>query len=160
MGKSNQQLNLTVAEMVFTLVVAGGTALCAIELCQAIRLQRRTLEDAIKEKQARQKTFAEITKDIGEKIKEATGGAENKLDRCVTPTRGLDSMVSAADIKESLQSIVQYTNAHEVLFNEWGFDKIHRATKGIDALCSQDDFHSFGSPSEPLRSTLNVLYLL
>jgi SpoVK/Ycf46/Vps4 family AAA+-type ATPase len=56
------------------------------------------------------------------------------FDRRVVPTCGLESMVLAPAIKESLSSIVQYTKAQSVLFGQWGFEKIHRSTTGISAL--------------------------
>lgn len=56
------------------------------------------------------------------------------FDRRVVPTCGLESMVLAPAIKESLSSMVQYTKAQSVLFGQWGFDKIHRSTTGISAL--------------------------
>jgi SpoVK/Ycf46/Vps4 family AAA+-type ATPase len=43
-------------------------------------------------------------------------------------------MVLAPDVKDSLKSIVHHTNAHKVMYDQWGFDKIHRATKGISAM--------------------------
>lgn len=60
--------------------------------------------------------------------------AQSKFDRCVTPTKGMESMVLAPDVKDSLKSIVHHTKAHRVMYDQWGFNKIHRATKGISAM--------------------------
>jgi SpoVK/Ycf46/Vps4 family AAA+-type ATPase len=57
-----------------------------------------------------------------------------RIDRHVTPTHGLESVVLPPAVKESLSSIVQYTKAQSVLFGKWGFDKMHRSTSGISAL--------------------------
>jgi hypothetical protein len=56
------------------------------------------------------------------------------FDSRVLPTCGLESMILAPAIKESLSSIVQYTKAQVVLFGQWGFEKIHCSTTGISTL--------------------------
>jgi hypothetical protein len=57
-----------------------------------------------------------------------------EFDQRVIPTCGLDAMVVSSSVKESLESIVQYTQAQTVLFGSWGFGSVHRATTGVSAL--------------------------
>lgn len=60
--------------------------------------------------------------------------ASEAFDRCVVPEKGIESMVLEDSIKQSLNSIVQYSKAQSVLFGAWGFDKIHRSNAGISVL--------------------------
>jgi len=57
-----------------------------------------------------------------------------EFDRCVVPHRGLDSVVVAAPLKESLQAIVQSSKAQAILFGQWGFTKQHGTARGTSAL--------------------------
>lgn len=59
---------------------------------------------------------------------------QEDFDRRVVPTNGIETMVLEDGLKETLNSIVQYSKAQSVLFGQWGFDKIHRSTSGISVL--------------------------
>jgi len=116
MGKSNHQVDES-------LVWVGALAIVAVSI---------TLAEVYKQHR-KNKTAQQIVKYMEDKIETINNRTRKDLDRCVTPTRGLESMVLAPEIKEGLGSIVHYTKAQPVL-NEWGFDKVHRATTGISAL--------------------------
>lgn len=57
-----------------------------------------------------------------------------EFDQRIVPTCGLDTMIVADGVKDSLESIVQYTQAQTVLFGSWGFGSVHRAKTGVTAL--------------------------
>lgn len=57
-----------------------------------------------------------------------------EFDQRIVPTCGLDSMIVSDSVKESLESIVNYTQAQTVLFGSWGFGSVHRAKTGATAL--------------------------
>jgi hypothetical protein len=57
-----------------------------------------------------------------------------EFDQRVVATCGIDKMVVSVSVKESLESIVQYTQAQTVLFGSWGFESVHRANTGVSAL--------------------------
>ena len=102
----------------------------------AVERSKRAVERARGEQQRRQ-MMAESERHAmsTEKwIEEANSRELKKLDRCITPTCGMQSMVLTTNVKASLESIIHYTKAHSVMFEKWGFDNGHRASKGISSL--------------------------
>jgi SpoVK/Ycf46/Vps4 family AAA+-type ATPase len=57
-----------------------------------------------------------------------------EFDQRIVPTCGLESLIVSDIVRETLASIVHYTQAQTVLFGSWGFGTVHRAKTGVTAL--------------------------
>jgi ATP-dependent 26S proteasome regulatory subunit len=56
------------------------------------------------------------------------------LDRQIVPTCGIEKVVVCDDVYRNLKDIVDHKKAQSVLFNQWGFESVHRADTGVTAL--------------------------
>lgn len=75
---------------------------------------------------------ADLEKAASEQV---VGSLRNEdLDRQIVPTSGLESIVASDDVNKHLRDIVDHRKAQSVLFNQWGFEKVHRADAGVTAL--------------------------
>lgn len=93
---------------------------------------------------------ADLEKAASEQI---VGSLRNEdLDRHVVPTSGVEFIVASDSVCKQLRDIVDHKKAQSVLFNQWGFEKVHRADSGVTAL-----FHGPPGTGAFLRSNSSLL---
>jgi hypothetical protein len=75
---------------------------------------------------------ADLEKAASEQV---VGSLRNEdLDCRMVPTCGIEKVVASEDIYKCLKNIVDHKKAQSVLFNQWGFESLHRADTGVTAL--------------------------